>query len=126
MANSEQGVDERGSSCLYDDDQSGKAEQYEHNGNDPPRLVNTCEVKEVSDELSQMSKKAHGCAWNLCFDAASVEAEFCAPVPVLFPLGLILFEENAVLEHQNIHICSHETAISVFRGADDGFSPHIE
>ena len=44
----------------------------------------------------------------------------------LLGLGLILFEEQKILNHQSVHVRGHEASIGILRRADDRFSADIE
>ena len=48
------------------------------------------------------------------------------PVIPVRIMGLLLFSEEKIPHDQVIHFGPHETAISIFRCADNGFSPDVE
>src|SRR6266542_177686 len=56
----------------------------------------------------------------------SVEPEIRAPVGGFYECRLISLIQHARLQDQEIHLCSHETTVTIFRGAYDGLTTHIE
>jgi len=42
------------------------------------------------------------------------------------PIRLVDFHQDAILQHQSIHLGSHETSICIFRRANNRLAAHIE
>src|SRR6266536_1976947 len=66
----------------------------------------------------------------LCFISEpfceSVEPEIRAPVGGFYECRLISLIQHARLQNQEIHLCSHETTVTIFRRTYDGLTTHIE
>src|SRR5689334_4374751 len=55
-----------------------------------------------------------------------VQLVFPPPIGVSLQQALLRLIKHEVFQHQHIHFGAHETAIGIFRCADDRFAPHIE
>src|SRR5580765_3278476 len=62
--------------------------------------------------------------------AASIELKLSeillASLGVCYAIGGAILDDDEVLEHERVHLRSHEAAIGVFRSADDGFAANVE
>ena len=58
--------------------------------------------------------------------AASIEDEVDFPVAGVGELGLVALAEDAVLEHQRVHLGAHEAAVGVLGRAHDRLAAHVE
>ena len=67
-------------------------------------------------EPKDIRKKIKATNPNFRIRLGSVEVEFRTPVPLFFPGGLFFLEKHAVFHDQDVHLGSHETPVSVFRG----------
>src|SRR6185503_832912 len=75
---------------------------------------------EIRDKFSRKGAKTQrsrkGGSNSLCV--------FFAPLRLC--VSLFFLTQHEVLQYQVIHLSSHETTVTVFRCADDGFAAHVE
>ena len=55
-----------------------------------------------------------------------VQLELNPPFFAVFPVRLIRFAKNKIVDHQKIHFCTHKAPIGIIWCTYNGFTPYIK